>query len=467
MCGNSWATVRDRVLEKVVPDEDERGRLDRFRSRVEDGLSKLLAERGFRAMAEVHGSAVRDTWLAGVRDVDVFIVLDGDYGRGVLPQALDVAKEYVGEGWVEAYAEHPYIRAVVDGFDVDFVPCFRIDPEGGLISATDRTPLHTGFVLERLPPGGSDEVRLLKRFMKGVGVYGAEVRIGGFSGYLCELLVICLGSFMRILEEAAGWSRGEVLDFGESDLGDAGGGFSNPFIVVDPVDPRRNVASAVSETSFWTFVGAAKAFLNEPRESFFYPKEPQVEVSELLEVLMSFGSRLLFVVVDDGDVGVPDVLWGQLYKTKKAMVELLRGADFQIVRDGVWSDEASRHLFVFELESDVLGRSKKRMGPPVRIIEDSARFIEVHLDAEDTVSGPWIDGDRWWVEKLRTIRDARSLIESVLEDGGRDIGVSRKLAIWLREGGRVLTGDEIGEFLEPGMSLFLYQFLKGRPAWLE
>ncbi|EMR74291.1 tRNA adenylyltransferase, partial [Thaumarchaeota archaeon SCGC AB-539-E09] len=363
--------------------------------------------------------------------------------------------------------EHPYIRAVVDGFDVDFVPCFRVDPEGGLISATDRTPLHTGFVLERLFPGGSNEVRLLKRFMKGVGVYGAEVRVGGFSGYLCELLVIRLGSFVKVLEEAVGWSDGMVLEFGESDSGGIGGEFSNPLVVVDPVDPHRNVASAVSETSLWTFVAAAKAFLDEPRESYFYPVDPQVEASELHGVLRSFGSRLLFVVVDDGDVGVPDVLWGQLYKSKKALIELLRGADFQVVRDGVWSDETSRHLFVFELESDVLGCSKKRMGPPVRIVDDSAHFVEAHLDAEDTVSGPWIEGERWWVEKLRPFRDARSLIDSVLEDGGRGIGVSRKLSIWIKEGGRVLVGDEIEEFLEPGLSLFIYRFLRGKPVWLE
>jgi tRNA nucleotidyltransferase (CCA-adding enzyme) len=467
MCGSSWVSVKDRILEKVVPDKNERGRLDRFRSRVEDGLSKLLTERGFRAIAEVHGSAVRDTWLACERDIDVFIILDGDYRREILPQVLDVVKEYVGEGWVAAYAEHPYIRAVVDEFNVDFVPCFRIDPKGGLVSATDRTPLHTGFVLEKLMPGDSDEVRLLKRFMKGVGVYGAEVRVGGFSGYLCELLVIRFGSFMKVLKEAVKWSRGEVLDFGGSDLGDLGGRPSASLIVVDPVDAYRNVASAVSETSLWTFVAAAKAFLNEPRVSFFYPEEPQNEVSELLEVLVSFRSRLLFVLVDDEDVVVPDVLWGQLYKTKKALVEFLRGADFKVVRDGVWSDETSRHLFVFKLESDILGSSKRRMGPPVRIVEDGIRFVEAHLHAEDTVSGPWIEGDRWWVEKLRPVRDARILIESVLEDGGRSVGVSKNLAILIKESSRVLAGDEIGEFLEPGLSLFLYRFLRDKPVWLE
>ena len=31
--------------------------------------------------------------------------------------------------------------------------------------------------------------------MQGIGVYGAEIKVGGFSGYLCELLVMKYGGF--------------------------------------------------------------------------------------------------------------------------------------------------------------------------------------------------------------------------------------------------------------------------------
>jgi tRNA nucleotidyltransferase (CCA-adding enzyme) len=464
----SWAELRENVLGRVVPGKGERKEVEGFRRRVEEGLTQRLRDAGLRAGAEVHGSVAKGTWLAGEREIDVFVILDDSYDRGVLPRVLDVVKGYVGEGWVEAYAEHPYLKALVDGFQADFVPCFRVDPRRVLISATDRTPLHTGYVVERLSAESRDEVRLLKRFMKGVGVYGAEMRVGGFSGYLCELLVACLGSFEGVLERASSWGRGEVLDL----LGDADGNalrkrFGDPLIVQDPVDPNRNVASAVSETAFWTLTAASREFLGSPGERFFYPREATVDAPTLLEGIRRHGPSLLFVVVDDGGADVPDVLWGQLYKAEKAMAGLLAKSGFGVFRSAVWSDESSMHVLVFELAALVLPGTERRAGPPVRLEGDGRRFLEAHLGAEDTVSGPWIEGDRWWVEARRAETDARRLVAAALGDGGRGIGVSRRLGDRIRAGHRVLVGGEIGECLGSDLAVFLDRFLKGRPAWLE
>jgi tRNA nucleotidyltransferase (CCA-adding enzyme) len=464
----SWGALRDSVLSLIVPDGEDRERVRGFRLRVERELTERLVNADFRAVAEVHGSAARETWLAGEWDVDVFVILDGGYGREVLPEILGVVKEYVGEGWVEAYAEHPYVKADVSGFSVEFIPCFRVDPGEGLVSSTDRTPLHTEFVKDRLIPGMRDEVRLLKKFMKGVGVYGAEVKVGGFSGYLCELLVIHLGSFEAVLERAATWERGETLDpLGGSDVMALRERFGDPLIVPDPVDPGRNVASAVSETSFWTLTAAARAFLTEPKRVFFFPEEAQVDVHRLLEDVRGRDYSLLFVVVEDGDVEVPDVLWGQLQKSLKAISGFLGVADFQVMRSTVWSDEASRHVLVFELEEAVLPGVVRRMGPPVRMEDSSQRFVEAHAGTDDTVSGPWIEGERWLVEVRRPEPEARRLLAQALEDGGRDIGVSRGIGERMRRGFSVLVGDEIDEYLDAEFAIFLDGFLRGRPGWLD
>jgi tRNA nucleotidyltransferase (CCA-adding enzyme) len=464
----TWAELRESVLGRVVPGEGEREEVEAFRRRVEEGLTQRFRDAGLRAVAEVHGSVAKGTWLAGEREIDVFLILDDSYDRGVLPRVLDVVKGYVGEGWVEAYAEHPYLKALVDGFHADFVPCFRVDPRKGLISATDRTPLHTRYVVERLPPEGRDEVRLLKRFMKGVGVYGAEVRVGGFSGYLCELLVVCLSSFEGVLERASSWGRGEVLDLlGDADVDALRKRFGGPLIVQDPVDRNRNVASAVSETAFWTLTAASREFLESPGDRFFYPKEVAVDAPTLLEGIERHGLGLLFVVVDDGGADVPDVLWGQLYKTEKAVARLLAESGFGVFRSSVWSDETSMHVLVFELAALAIPGTERRAGPPVRLEGDGRRFLEAHLGAEDTVSGPWIDGDRWWVEARRGETDARRLVAAALGDGGRGIGVSRRLGDRIRAGHRVLVGVEIGGCLGGDLAVFLDRFLKGRPAWLE
>jgi tRNA nucleotidyltransferase (CCA-adding enzyme) len=466
--GSSWEEIRCRVLDAVVPGRAEVEAVEAFARRVVDDLGVGLAEAGVRGVAEVHGSVARGTWIAGDRDFDVFIVLEEGYGRRDLPAVLDVVKGFLGEGWVEAYAEHPYLIADVDGFRVDFVPCFRVDPREGLVSATDRTPLHTGFVLDHLPVAGRDEVRLLKRFMKGVGVYGAEVRVGGFSGYLCELLVIALGSFEGVLEAASGWRRGEVVDpVGGSDHDGLRKRFGEPLIVADPVDPGRNVASAVSETRFWGFSAAARAFLGGPRWEFFYPVEGDVDVGGLLERVRGHGFDLVFLVVGDGDAEVPDVLWGQLYKSERALVAALGEAGFGVVRSRVWSDEASKHVFVFELESATLPASVRRMGPPVRMVEGVRRFLEAHAGSDETVSGPWVEGDRWWVVTLRDAREAGAVLGSFLVDGGRGVGVSRGIAERVSKGFRVLLGGEVEEALTPGFAAFLDGFLRGRPGWLE
>lgn len=463
-----WAALRDRILGQITPGEVEQRAVEAFCKRTEKELTASLQEAGLKAVAEVHGSAARGTWLSGERDIDVFIILEPEYDRSILPRVLEIVKGHLGEGWIEAYAEHPYIQAVVDGFHVEFVPCFRVDPGKGLISATDRTPLHTLFVNEHLTPSGRAEVRLLKQFMRGVDVYGAEVKVGGFSGYLCELLVIRFGSFEAVLGAASGWRHREVIDIiGGADQKGLRKRFRDPLIVVDPVDPRRNVASAVSDTAMWTFAAAARAFLKRPAEKFFYPEEGAVDASALIETLGRRDSNLLFVVVEDSEVDIPDILWGQLYKAEKAIANLLGKQEFRVIRSAAWSDEASRHILVFELESAAISGVVRLMGPPVEMAESSERFLRAHLGARSTISGPWIEGRRWWVETRRRQMDALHLLASTLRDGGRSIGVPRRLGGKIARGHEVLMDGEVSGHLQGGFARFLDSFLKGRPGWLE
>jgi tRNA nucleotidyltransferase (CCA-adding enzyme) len=99
---------------------------------------------------------------------------------------LKIAKSAAGNAeQIERFAEHPYLEIIQDEMRIDIVPCYNVE-RGQWQSATDRTPFHTDYVKKNLKPDLLGEVRLLKKFMQGVGVYGAEVKIGGFSGYLCD-----------------------------------------------------------------------------------------------------------------------------------------------------------------------------------------------------------------------------------------------------------------------------------------
>ncbi len=194
-----WSRLKRDILAEVKPTEQEYKEITALVAKLKSGLITALSECGVDADVEVHGSIARDTWLHGQRDIDTFIILRHGSGRKDLLRVNEVVKGYLGEGWVEAYAEHPYVKKEIGGFEVEFIPCFKAEEGRGFASATDRTPLHTAYLQPRLTDKLRDDIRILKAFMRGVGVYGAEIKVGGFSGYLCELLVVAFGSFEGVI----------------------------------------------------------------------------------------------------------------------------------------------------------------------------------------------------------------------------------------------------------------------------
>src|SRR6266516_6414541 len=93
------------------------------------------------------------------------------------------------------------------------------------------------------------EARLLKRFMKGIRSYGAEVRVGGFSGMLVETLILHYRSFLQVLDRASKWRPVIFLEL-EKPSGSQDSRareFGSPVGMVDPVDPTRNLAAAVRD----------------------------------------------------------------------------------------------------------------------------------------------------------------------------------------------------------------------------
>jgi len=171
------------------------------------------------------------------------------------------------------------------------------------------------------------EIRLLKRFMKGVGVYGSEIKIGGFSGYLCELLILHFNSFIGVLEAAENLKDNWLIDHEGHYKGrevTCHKIFEAPFIVVDPVDKGRNAASAVRKERLMEFVAASREFLRKPSLQFFRPQETKtISAKKIINKMKKRGSTLVFITF--GQVrAVPDVLWGQLYKTQRSLRNLFK-----------------------------------------------------------------------------------------------------------------------------------------------
>jgi tRNA nucleotidyltransferase (CCA-adding enzyme) len=287
------------------------------------------------------------------------------------------------------------------GFEVDLVPCYAVPDASRIRSAVDRTPFHTRFVLANLDERKREQVRLLKQFMKGVGVYGAEARVQGFSGYLTELLVIKFGDLPGVLQAASGWRPGMIMDM--NSMKRSGG--SAPLTFWDPVDPKRNVSSALSLDQLCLFVHAAREYLQAPDERFFFPRPRQLMDLETIEATFRTRGTSPFVVVLDRPDLVDDNLYPQVQKSQQGLRKLLEMNDFQVL--DMRYDVQKDVILAFELVSTELPPARLHQGPPA-CTENADEFI-----SKWRMSGlgqPFLIDGKWMVYARREHRDPSTLI---------------------------------------------------------
>ena len=465
--------ITEQVLQKITPTKEDRAKVYAITGEIEQKVALACKQEGVGAIVRVEGSVAKDTWLRENPDIDIFMRLPTSIPRKDLGDiGLKVAKKAAGDyEQIERFAEHPYLQIIVDGYRVDIVPCYNAKP-GEWQSATDRTPYHTDYIKKHLTTELRGEVRLLKRFMQGTSVYGAEIKVGGFSGYLCELLIMKYRSFAETIQAFARYNRRVIIDienYYENRQNELSLLFPEPLVIIDPVDKGRNVASAVQPEKLYSFVGAARAFQKKSDESFFYPPKTQaLPVATLKSQLASRGSSTVFLALDQ--VGaVPDVLWGQLYRTKRSLHRLIELNDYKILKDTVWSNETTISIYIFELEKHVLPNIKKHLGPPLEREAECERFLAKYAGNENVISGPYIADGRWIIEVNRKTTDAVALLKEKLADGGKTAGVAELIAKSILKNHKILVNDEISElYLENSdFAEFLTDFLEGKPFWLK
>ena len=246
--------------------------------------------------------------------------------------------------------------------------------------------------------------------------------------------------------------------------------FPEPLVIIDPVDKARNVASAVQPQKLHVFAAASQAFLKEPADDFFYPLKTQaLSVEELQETLANRGSVMIFLSFGDLKA-VPDVLWGQLHRTRKALTKQFELADFKVLRDAAWSEDGAEIAVIFfEIELRTLSSVKKHLGPPLEFAKECESFLSKYLVNDEVVAGPFVDSGRWVVEVRRKFTDAAEYLKAKVLSGGRNVGVAELIAKELPKSGQVLVGEEIimHYTYNEEFAAFLTDFLSGKPFWLE
>jgi tRNA nucleotidyltransferase (CCA-adding enzyme) len=171
----------DLILNDIKPTSDETKQITEVSSRIINYLQDLCDSKKLNAKVALVGSVAKNTALKGKSDIDIFIAFPLDTDKNFLKEkGLELAHECCTEFQSNPehhFASHPYVTTIIEGFEVDIVPCYAIENGDQLKSAVDRTILHTRYVKANLAEGQEDEVLLLKRFMAMTGTYGSEFKV--------------------------------------------------------------------------------------------------------------------------------------------------------------------------------------------------------------------------------------------------------------------------------------------------
>jgi tRNA nucleotidyltransferase (CCA-adding enzyme) len=310
----------------------------------------------------------------------------------------------------------------------------------------------------------------LKKFAKGIGTYGAEIKIGGFSGMLIDTLVLHYQSFMETLTHASSWTKGAHLEIGKPE------GIVSPrekdpnvdLVVIDPVDSNRNLAAAVRPDKLWNFVAAGRQFLQNPGLWYFFPPglKPKTR-QQFAKRIDDIGHKLLAITFRH-PVLVPDVLWGQLMRLERSLLDIMVREEFNPYRSALWSDETKESAILVEVDRTALNEIRLQKGPPVSKSEDSMSFLKKHLKARNTARGPWIEGDKWMVEKERGIISIRHLVKAAVREETYGLSVPKQLGASFWRSVKVLQEREVLSMLgRKGFDKSLWEFLEARPSWLK
>ncbi|MEE8401574.1 MAG: CCA tRNA nucleotidyltransferase [Candidatus Hydrothermarchaeaceae archaeon] len=436
----------------VVPTKEEKSRLLSAANKVLLEIEKETKEIDKRIRPVLLGSASRDTWLPNERDLDVFLIFPLEYEKARMEEVVTGIGRKILTGVTKRYAEHPYVRGVYGGFEVEIVPCYAVASPRDLKSAVDRTPFHDKFVKGRIL-GKENEVRLLKRFLKGIGCYGAEAKVEGLSGYLCELLIIKHGSFEGVLKAACEWHVGHIIWIGNLKR-KKDKKFTEPLVFIDPVDENRNVSSALSNTKLNEFIFAAKKYLEGPRDEFFFPKKRVAEKSEIIRKFEKRKTCIVAVVIKTPDL-VDDVLYPQLKRAVGTIKKLLLRSDFPVI--GIDFFVGDKTCILIELASIEIPPLRLHKGPEVNTPHET-RFLKKYLKFDGKLTEPFIMGDRWAIFLKRRYTNARALLYDFLsQEHLEKEGMPKYIANSLSE----------GHIISEGISAILPDFSENLMAYFD
>ena len=420
-----------KVLKKIKPSSTE---LRKDSKIVDEVFDKLKSATPSDVKVILVGSVAKGTQLKKKMDFDIFLLFPKTYSKKDIEiiGLGSARKAFMKYKRTLAYAEHPYTKIIYKGYDIDCVPAYNISNIKEKGTAVDRSPLHSEYINSHLTLKQKDDVRLLKQFMRNNNIYGAELKIEGFSGYLAELLIVKYSSLTKLFNEVSKWNIPETFDIeGHGNVK----AYDSPLVVIDPVDPDRNVGAVVSTTTMSRFIFYVREFINKPLMKHFVSigksnskgitKKKNITKPKLKKIIQRRKTELLILEFDAPSNLVDDVLWPQLKKTVTKLESYFRKNDFQFFGYYYWSD-GTKCIIMFEFLIYKLPAVKRLKGPRITMEKNVMQFRYKHKTALDM----HIEHDSIVVVKERELLTVKQTLSSALK---QSLGIPKKFLVKLKK----------------------------------
>ena len=379
-------------LTKIKPNKEEETLIDK---KIKDFISKIKVK---DAKVILGGSGAKGTWLRDANDADIFVQFNYDRHKDKSDKLSDILEKQLKRSFkVERlHGSRDYFQFKENKFTFEIIPILQIKKAETAVNITDVSPLHADFVkkFSKL----ADEIRLMKQFCKANSVYGAESYIKGFSGYMCELLVIYYGGFMKLLKAASKWGSKEVIDIknfykGKDVLLEMNKSKTySPLILVDPVQADRNAAAALSFEKYDLFRKKAKEFVKKPCVKFFEKKE--IDVKD-------------FIVLEVGALkGKEDVVGAKLLKVFDFLNKKLEKEGFKVKSHWTFDRETKAYFY---FKANDVDKIKIIEGPNVKFKDHVLLFRKKHKNT-------FVKGNIIYAKEKRKFVKAKDYIKELIKD---------------------------------------------------
>ncbi len=400
-----------KIASQISPSKAELEAEKQFASQIIAKLEKKLPK---TCKISFVGSAARDTGLKGDRDIDLFAAFPREMKEEEIVKKTFTAAKSITNKWIMHYAEHPYLQTTIEGFKVEVIPCFQVEPHSGIKSAVDRSPLHMDYLQKKLTQRQRRDVRVLKKLLKVNEIYGAEVEIGGFSGLVCEQLMLKYGGLENLLREAAKWTPPVLIDYEGTWNSEAKQGKQEllhkfpdaKLILIDVIDRNRNAAAAVSPQSLAKFILLCRAFVKRPNENFFVENKETHSAEKVQKALNARGTSFILVEMKKPNI-IEDILFPQFKRSEKNICRELQKSGFKVQGS---CDLYSKGQLLFEVETATLTKVKKLVGPPAWLEKNAAQFLKGKLP----MRGPYLEEDKICIDVAQSETKLEKILKKIL-----------------------------------------------------